>query len=42
MARSSVNAAIASLGLPDDIAAHTATSHIHAGTSRESPGRTSM
>jgi hypothetical protein len=42
MARSSVKAAIASLGLPDDIAAHTAASHIHAGISRESPGRTSM
>jgi hypothetical protein len=42
MARSSVKAAIASLGLPNDIAAHTAASHIHAGISRESPGRTSM
>ena len=41
-ARSSVRAAIATLGLPDETAAHTAASHIHAGISRESPGRTSM
>jgi hypothetical protein len=41
-ARSSVSASTAILGLPDVIAAHTAASHIHAGISRDRPGRTSM
>jgi len=41
-ARSSVRAAIAILALPTEIAAHTAASHIHAGISRDRPGRTSM
>src|SRR5215831_14202087 len=38
----SVNAVIASLGLPHETAAQAAASHIHAGISRDRPGRTSM
>jgi hypothetical protein len=38
----SVSASIAILALPTEIAAQTAASHIHAGISRDSPGRTSM
>jgi hypothetical protein len=41
-ARNSVSASTAILGLPDVIAVHTAASHIHAGISRDRPGRTSM
>jgi hypothetical protein len=41
-ARSLVSASIAILGLPSVIAAHTAASHIHAGISRDRPGRTSL
>jgi hypothetical protein len=40
-ARSSVRAATAILAGPDDIVAHTAASHIHAGISREIRGCTS-
>jgi hypothetical protein len=40
--RNSVSASIAILALPTEIAAQTAASHIHAGISRDSPGRTSM
>jgi hypothetical protein len=40
--RNSVSASIAILALPTVIAAQTATSNIHAGISRESPGLTSM
>jgi hypothetical protein len=40
--RNSLSASIVILALPTEIAAQTAASHIHAGISRDSPGRTSM
>jgi hypothetical protein len=41
-ARNSLRPQIEILGGPEVIAAQVAASHIHAGSSRERPGRTSM